>query len=409
MTGRKQDPKEFELRARPRPVTRINRKVLIGGSALLLAFIGAACLIALDPPDWGRNDNPKELYQTRTNVRPDGLEKLPDSYEGIPRLGPPNTGDIGKSIARVERDLGIKPLPARQIRSYRPDPEEEFRRAERIRLARLAAQSAESDLFFSQQKKAMPAAAATKAANSVPDQSPVNPLAALANLPLGVSQESDQNGQRKKQAFLENRPDGSIYNEHTMQSPASPYQIMAGTIIAASLITGLNSDLPGTVIAQVTEHTYDSVSGSHLLIPQGSRLIGKYDSQIAFGQNRALVVWQRIIRPDGSSITIDNLPATDEAGYAGIADKVNNHTGALIKGIALSSLLGIGTELTFGDGESDIVEAVRESTQQSANQAGQNLVQRHLDIQPTITVRPGWPVRVIVHKDIILPPIKESR
>ena len=131
--------------------------------------------------------------------------------------------------------------------------------------------------------------------------------------------------------------------------------------------------------------------------------------RVSFDQNRVLVVWQRIIRPDGSSIIIDNLPGTDEAGYAGIADHVNYHTGALVKGVALSSLLGIGTELTFGDNENQIMESIRESTQQSANQAGQSLVQRSLDIQPTITVRPGWPIRIIVHKDIVLPPMKEVR
>lgn len=215
---------------------------------------------------------------------------------------------------------------------------------------------------------------------------------------------SDQRGQQAKLEFLEKGPDGKIYNEHAMQVPASPYQLMAGTIISASLLTGLNSDLPGTVIAQVTEHTYDSVTGQHLLIPQGSRLIGKYDSNIAVGQNRALVIWQRIIRPDGSSIVIDNLPGTDAAGYAGIADAVDYHTWELIKGIGLATLLGVGTELSLGSNENELIQAIRESTQENINRAGQRIVERTLDIQPTITVRPGWPIRVIVNKDIILPP-----
>ena len=123
---------------------------------------------------------------------------------------------------------------------------------------------------------------------------------------------------------------------------------MAGTVIAASLVTGLNSDLPGFVIAQVTEHVYDTVSGRFLLIPQGSRLVGKYDNVVAFGQERALVVWQRIILPDGSSIVIDNLPATDTGGYAGLADEVDLHTWKLLKGVALATVLGVGSELAFG-------------------------------------------------------------
>jgi type IV secretion system protein VirB10 len=154
----------------------------------------------------------------------------------------------------------------------------------------------------------------------------------------------------------------------------------------------------------LTEPVFDTVTGRILLVPQGSRLIGSYDSVVAFGQSRALLVWQRIILPDGSSIQIDNLPATDAAGYAGLSDKVDYHSWRLLKGVALSTLLGVGTELSIGDNESDLVRALRQSTQQSANQAGQQIVGKNLNIQPTITVRPGWPLRVIVHKDIQLRP-----
>ena len=139
----------------------------------------------------------------------------------------------------------------------------------------------------------------------------------------------------------------SDVNPHALVEAPSPYTLMAGSIISASLITGLNSDLPGLVTAQVTENAYDSVTGHILLIPQGSRLIGSYDSVVAFGQKRALLVWQRIILPDGASVRIDNVPATDTAGYAGLSDKVDVHTWQLLKGVALSTLLGCGhaTEL----------------------------------------------------------------
>lgn len=196
---------------------------------------------------------------------------------------------------------------------------------------------------------------------------------------------------------------GDIYNADALQTPASPHQVMAGSVIAASLLTGLNSDLPGMVVAQVTENVFDTVTGRTLLIPQGSRLIGSYDSVVAFGQKRALVAWQRIILPDGSSVRIDNVPATDTAGYAGLADRVDMHTWQLLKGVALSTLLGVGTQLSIG-GDSDLVRAIRESTQQSASRAGDQIVSRNLDVQPTIRVRPGWPLRVVVHKDIILRP-----
>ena len=143
-----------------------------------------------------------------------------------------------------------------------------------------------------------------------------------------------------------------------------------------------------------------------LLASQGARLIGAYDSVVAFGQARALLVWQRIVMPDGSSLQIDNLPATDAAGYAGLEDEVDYHTWQLLKGVVLSTLLGVGTELTLGSGDSDLVRALRLSTQQSINQAGQRITEKNLNIQPTITVRPGWPLRVIVHKDLVLKPYR---
>lgn len=146
------------------------------------------------------------------------------------------------------------------------------------------------------------------------------------------------------------------------------------------------------------------MTGKILLIPQGSRLIGSYDSVVAFGQSRALLVWQRIILPDGSSIRIDNVPATDTQGYAGLSDRIDRHTWQLLKGVALSTLLGVGTELSFGSSESDLVRAIRESAQQSGSRAGDQLVTRNLNIQPTLRVRPGWPLRVVVHKDIVLRP-----
>jgi type IV secretion system protein VirB10 len=217
---------------------------------------------------------------------------------------------------------------------------------------------------------------------------------------------NDTTEQTRKLSFLKAGPEKEIYNPHGLQKPVSPYQMMAGTIIAASLVSGLNSDLPGFVIAQVTENIYDSVSGRFLLIPQGSRLVGKYDNVVAFGQERALVVWQRIIMPDGTSVVIDNLPATDTGGYAGLADQVDLHTWKLLKGVALATVLGVGSELAFGSSDSDLVKALQQSTQSTTNRAGQRLVERNLNVQPTITVRPGWPLRVIVHKDIVLRPYR---
>jgi hypothetical protein len=143
-----------------------------------------------------------------------------------------------------------------------------------------------------------------------------------------------------------------------------------------------------------------------LLVPQGARLIGKYDSVVAFGQRRALVIWQRLILPDGSSVRLDNMPATDTAGYAGLADRVDFHTWTLLKGVAIATMLGVGSELSISGG-SDLVQAIRQSAQMNVARAGDQITQRNLDVQPTVTIRPGAPVRLLVTHDLILAPYPE--
>ena len=224
----------------------------------------------------------------------------------------------------------------------------------------------------------------------------------------GLDPDRDPNGQLRKMDFAD-RPSGGIdVNPHRLADAPSPYTLSAGSIIAASLITGLNSDLPGLVTAQVTENAYDTATGRILLVPQGARLIGRYDSVVAFGQSRALVAWDRILLPDGSSIRIDNMPAADASGYAGLSDQIDRHTWQLLKGVALSTLLGVGTELSFGNDDGDLVSALRRSAQLSGARAGDQLVGKSLNVQPTLKVRPGWPLRIVVSKDIVLRPWRSA-
>jgi type IV secretory pathway VirB10-like protein len=402
-------PETLELRARPQPVTRINRKVLIGGAAVLLLLISGIVLVALKPPSL-RIGSPQQLFNVDHKPITDGLSKLPSTYDG---MRPDKKIDAGKSPVTP----GV-----RQLTEPGSDPVAEAERVEKARLARMAGQARESQVFFRLQLKAQPreAPVAEVRPDPIPRPSPIPVEGDLTTLSAlraaeraraiaagdidGLS--NDTSDQTRKLSFLKSGPEKDIYNPHGLQMPASQYQLMAGTIIAASMVSGLNSDLPGFVIAQVTENVYDTVSGRYLLVPQGARLIGKYDNVIAFGQERALVVWQRIILPDGSSMVIDNLPATDTGGYAGLADEVDLHTWKLLKGVALATVLGVGSQLAFGSSDSDLVKALQQSTQSTTKRAGQRLVERNLNVQPTITVRPGWPLRVIVHKDLVLRPYR---
>jgi type IV secretion system protein VirB10 len=189
--------------------------------------------------------------------------------------------------------------------------------------------------------------------------------------------------------------------------PSSSYQVMAGTVIAGALVTGIKSDLPGDVIATVTEPVYDSATGKFLLIPQGSRILGKYNSQVSYGQSRVQVVWNRVILPDTSSLTLDNLVGTDPAGYSGLEDGVDYHWSRIVAGAALTTLLGVGAELAAPENRQDgnrIVIAGRDSAQDSINQVGQEMTRRNMNVQPTLTARPGLPVRVIVARDLVLRP-----
>ncbi|RWD52301.1 MAG: TrbI/VirB10 family protein [Mesorhizobium sp.] len=393
----KVDPDDLQLRASPRRVVRFRRGVIIAIAALGSGAIFGVTMIALQGPTLRIKQQAEELYDTERKPTAEGLEALPGDYSKIkpdtPVLGPPLPGDLGRPILERQRQLGIAP------------GQEES--AEEQRLAQQALQARESEVFFRIENKARKPDADNGNQETPPPLHESIPQVDAGIAPASVAPaEGDQNNQQHKLDFLESRDTGGIYNPHALQTPASPHQVMAGSVIAASLITGINSDLPGLVVAHVTENIYDTVTGSVLLIPQGSRLIGTYDSVVAFGQRRALLVWQRILLPDGSSIEIDNLPATDTAGYAGLEDKVDFHIWRLIKGIALATLLGVGTELSLGEDESDLVRAIRESTQQNVNRAGQRITEKNLNIQPTITVRPGWPLRVIVHKDLVLRPYK---
>lgn len=190
-----------------------------------------------------------------------------------------------------------------------------------------------------------------------------------------------------------------------MQPPVSPYEVKAGTIIPAALLTGINSDLPGDVIGQVTSNVYDTVLGRYLLIPQGSRLIGRYSSQVEHGHNRVLIAWQRLILPDGYSIALDAMPGTDEAGVSGMADLVDYHTDRLIGATMLSTLLALGSNFAANiDPEREELVITANTIAEQTSQTAQHIIERELSVQPTITVRPGMAFNVLVNRDLPLKP-----
>ena len=390
-TSSKVDPETLALRAQPARAIRFKRGAVVAIAALGSVSLVATAWIALRPSSFhlaGQADD-----QTVAAKPPaDALSGLPGSYGDVPRLGPALPGDLGRPILEHQRAMAIEPGGGEAARADQAATERD-RRAAELRAAR------ESGLLVQSGNRAAP----TAYVESTPS---APPAAAADTARLAIDPDRDPNAQQRKADFVAARDNGGDVNAGRLVPPASPDMLSAGSVIAASLITGLRSDLPGLVIAQVTERIFDSATGRILLIPQGARLIGSYDSVVAFGQKRALIVWQRIILPDGSSVRLDNVPATDPSGYAGLADKVDFHTWSLLKGVAISTLLGVGANLTFSE-ESDLVQAIRESTQQNVSRAGDQITSRNLQIQPTITIRPGAPVRLVVHRDLILAPWRD--
>ncbi len=395
----KSDPETLVLRAAPRKIIRFKRHLLIGIAGAGALVIVGTTWFALRNASLVHHSAEDELYSTGPKRLPDAMAALPSSYDHI-KLGSPLPGDLGKPVIDRERALGLNPTDT----SFKPNPEDDATRAERIRLAQQARQASEAGVMF-QVSNQLGGVVPVSPSASVPTGETASTLPSPDNLVIDPTR--DPNFQGRKLELVNGKADKDIYNPHALQRPASPYELLAGTVISASLVTGLNSDLPGTVIAQVTNDTFDSPSGHTLLLPRGSKMIGRYDSVIAFGQSRALVIWQRILMPNGSSIQIDNQPTADTSGYAGLEDDVDYHTWTLLKGIAMSTLLGVGSQISFGSDNSDLVEAFRQATQESTNQAGQQIVQKDISIQPTITIRPGWDFRILLSKDVILAPYED--
>lgn len=226
------------------------------------------------------------------------------------------------------------------------------------------------------------------------------------------SPRDDVNRQDDKVSFLRKTRSTDVRLSERLLYPESPYELLSGSLIPGVLLTGINSDLPGELLGQVSENVFDTVSGLHLLIPQGTRILGRYDSRIVYGQERVLVVWTRLIFPNGSSISLLGMPGVDLSGYAGLSDKVDNHYARLLSGVVFSSLLGAAAQIsegrTYNTTNPSYGELSLQGIARNTNQVGQEITRRNLNIQPTLIIRPGFRFNVFVHKDITLAPYEEK-
>ncbi|MCA0030415.1 MULTISPECIES: TrbI/VirB10 family protein [unclassified Mesorhizobium] len=374
----------MQLRADPPRVTRLSRKVLAGIGLCASLGVGGALIYALRTSEASRHGD--ELYSTSNRQPADGLATLPRDYTG-PVLGPPLPGDLGRPIldAQNKGQPVVPPIMATPM----VDEPEQRRRAEE--------EAARTSRVFFQTGQSTAAMVETPTAGTSP------PTLGGAELAGQIGQSTTQDRQL---GFLNAATDRRTVAPDRVTPPASPYVLQAGAVIPAALITGIRSDLPGQITAQVTENVYDSPTGRSLLIPQGTRVIGQYDNGVGFGQRRVLLVWNRLVFPNGRSIVLERQPGSDAQGYAGLEDGVDYHWTELFKAAALTTMLSVGAEAGSSGQESDLVRALRGGAADSLSQVGQQIVQRQLNIAPTLTVRPGANVRVVVTRDLVLEPYR---
>jgi type IV secretory pathway VirB10-like protein len=383
--------RELRLHAAATPVVRLSSQALFTLGVVARAAIAGAVAFALAQKPAGKGGS--ELYQTGAQHPPEAMAALPADYASlapkpagaVPELGPPLPGDLGRPILAAGQ-AGSAPAigapgaasPGAATSPAEPSPAQQALAQER--------ESARTSHLFTQDPQGQPLDGAAPIVTAAP--------AAAAESPHVAGEEASS-------AAISTAGD---VNPARLRPPASPYVLQAGAVIPAALLTGLRSDLPGQVIAQVTQNLYDSLTGRILLAPQGSKLIGTYDSQLVFGQSRVFLAWTRLILPNGRSLDLPREPGADAAGYAGLQDSVDHHWRALLGAALLSTILSVGTQAGASDTNSALIQALREGAAGSLNQAGEQVVSKTLSLSPTLTIRPGFPLRVLVTRDLVLEP-----
>lgn len=342
-----QETPDLAIRAQPPSPKRLSRKVLLGAAALVAAIIAASLIVGLSV-------TPREprAAQARTGAAsgaPETIQLAPAHYE---------TSDLA-----IERGAGDG-LDA---------PEDEF---------------------WAEQAPTQSARRALSAPGASDEAADPQPAVSAPILFADAAQAQEGRNEARLEAQL--------------TPPRSRYEILAGAIIPAVLATELNSDVPGQVIAQVSAPVYDSVTGAHLLIPQGARLIGRYDAGVRYGDQRIALVWTRLILPDGWSINLEGMQGGDAQGAAGVSDRTDRRLDRLAAMIGLSAIVSVVANNAEDDGDEagSFSQSVGDAAAQEAARSGGRIIEREMSVRPTLRIRAGAPVRVLVTRDIQLRPYR---
>ncbi len=371
------------------PVTRWNRRYLAAGSAILAALVAAGFWIGFGGAHRPAPAAPAPPSSDTTTTAAPVADRYAKGY------GDPTVQGLSQPGTLPLPSPALSPGP---LTAAAPPPRAVDPAVQQAREQAVAARSAGP--FFGGASASQP---------STPGLPPpsAGPLMVSPGVTPPLADVQPANGQGAKRQFLASaRADD--YLATPLRGPESAWEVKAGTVIPAALLTSINSDLPGELIAQVTEPVYDHATGRTVLIPQGARLIGQYDSQVAYGQDRTLIAWNRIVFPDGRSINIGSMSGADLTGAAGLADRVDGHFWQLAKGILLSTVFSVGAASAQDAGARSsgglVLNSAGTGVSAEAQQVGQQITARDLNRQPTIRIRAGWSLRVLVNKDMILAP-----
>ncbi len=312
---------------------------------------------------------------------------------------------------RKERRPSLESEEEWKARLKREQDEQYIREAQRQRMARLQARATALDSPLKvdvSDIEETPTAVGSDRQNATATKNSATDLYAAAMETGLMGQDTDQNGQVSKEEFFNQDIKDLGYLPNQVVQQMLPYELKRGSIIPATLITGLNSDLPGRIIAQVSQNVYDSATGHRLLIPQGAKLFGRYDSRVAFGQERVLLVWTDLIFPNGSTLQIGGMAGLDAEGYGGFADKVDRHLWRTFGSAALIAMIGTGIDMSLPESstlatQETASDAARRNFAEIFGRVAEETISKNLSVQPTIRIRPGYNFSVLVDQDIIFP------
>ncbi|UWU26154.1 IncP-type conjugal transfer protein TrbI (plasmid) [Rhizobium sp. CB3060] len=420
-------------------IRRINRLPIVVVIVLAVAFLGIIFYgLASRGLYFGKDTGPETSSGDPASTFADQIKRgVTDGIIGEPQQQttfqptPVETKQVDEKASnpftkqpeqRQEQRRGqdLEPEAVWRARLEREQQEQYLRERQRQRMARLQANNAAFDAPLAIDRGKLEAKAATNDTSAANTSTAISTTAGASDLYAAAlraglgGQNIDPNGQKSKEDFFNTDLKDLGYLPNRVVPQQSLYELKRGSVIPATLITGINSDLPGRITAQVSQNVYDSATGHRLLIPQGTKLFGRYDSKVSFGQSRILVVWSDIIFPNGSTLQIGGMAGTDAEGYGGFKDKVNNHYLKTFGSAVMIALIGTGIDMAVPQSstlatQDTASDAARRNFAETFGRVADRTIQRNMDVQPTLEIRPGYKFNVLVDQDIVFPTVYASR